>query len=143
MTVTPGSVWLDARGTQSAAHSERGIPRYVAEHARALVRTAPELIDSIALDPSVPVPASMEPLVGSRLLTWHSKTGPAGRPVPGIYHVMSPLEVTIPYDDIWPAWVRESGCRLVVTLYDLIPVIYRDQYLDVWGAFATALVAGG
>jgi glycosyltransferase involved in cell wall biosynthesis len=138
MSIAPDSVWLDARGTQSAAHSERGIPRYVAEHSKALLRMAPELVGSVALSPAVPFPGSMEPLMGSGRLTWHSKMGPGGRPVPGIYHVMSPLEVTIPYDDIWPAWVRESGCRLVVTLYDLIPVIYRDEYLDVWGDFATA-----
>ena len=29
----PGSVWLDARGTQSVGHAERGIARYVTEHA--------------------------------------------------------------------------------------------------------------
>ena len=33
----PGSVWLDARGTQSVGHAERGIARYVSEHAQALL----------------------------------------------------------------------------------------------------------
>src|SRR4051794_32707110 len=141
MNIAPGSVWLDARGTQSASHSERGIPRYVAEHARALVGTAPELVGSVALDPSAPIPRSMEPLIGSGLLTWHSSTGPGGRPVPGIYHVMSPFEIPLGYDEIWPAWVRDSRCRLVVTLYDLIPVVMRDQYLADWGEWATAWTA--
>ena len=103
MTIAPGSVWLDARGTQSAAHSERGIPRYVAEHARALVATAPELIGSIGLDPAVPAPQSLEPLMRSGLLTWYSKTRAAGRPVPTTYHVMSPFEIELGYDDVWPA----------------------------------------
>ena len=141
MTIAPGSVWLDARGTQSAAHSERGIPRYVAEHARALVATAPELIGSIGLDPAVPAPQSLEPLMRSGLLTWHSKTRAAGRPVPTTYHVMSPFEIELGYDDVWPAWIRESGARLVVTLYDLIPVVMRERYLDAWGDAATAWMA--
>ncbi|HEX6586565.1 MAG TPA: glycosyltransferase [Solirubrobacterales bacterium] len=141
MSIAPGSVWLDARGTQSAAHSERGIPRYVAEHARALVATAPEMIGSIGLDPAVPAPESLEPLMGSGLLAWHSKTRAAGRRVPTIYHVMSPFEIELGYDDVWPAWIRESGARLVVTLYDLIPVVMRERYLDAWGDAATAWMA--
>src|SRR5262245_21185277 len=107
MSLERGSVWLDARGAQSPAHGERGIPRYVAEHSRALVENSPELIGSIGIDPAAPPPPSLDPLMGSGVLTWHSKTRVAGRPVPSIYHVMSPFEVPIPYEDIWPAWTRE------------------------------------
>ena len=128
-----GSVWLDARGTQSAAHGERGVARYIAEHAQALVALAPESIGSIGLDPEAPVPRSMEPLAQSGLLSWHRRTRAPVRPPPGIYHVMSPFEVTIGLDDIWPAWIREARSRLVVTLYDLIPMVMRDQYLEEWG----------
>jgi hypothetical protein len=133
MRQAEGSVWLDARGTQSAAHGERGVARYIAEHAQALVALAPESIGSIGLDPEAPVPRSMEPLAQSGLLSWHRRTRPPVRPVPGIYHVMSPFEVTIGLDDIWPAWIREARSRLVVTLYDLIPMVMRDQYLEEWG----------
>ena len=75
----------------------------------------------------------MEPLAQSGLLSWHRRTRAPVRPPPGIYHVMSPFEVTIGLDDIWPAWIREARSRLVVTLYDLIPMVMRDQYLDEWG----------
>ena len=44
MALDPGSVWLDARGTQSVGHAERGIARYVTEHALALLELAPETI---------------------------------------------------------------------------------------------------
>ena len=128
-----GSVWLDARGTQSAAHGERGVARYIAEHAQALVAGVPESIGSIGLDPEAPVPRSMEPLAQSGLLSWHRRTRAPVRPPPGIYHVMSPFEVTIGLDDISPAWIREAGSRLVVTLYDLIPMVMRDHYLAEWG----------
>jgi glycosyltransferase involved in cell wall biosynthesis len=141
MSIPPGSVWLDARGAQSAAHGERGIPRYVAEQARALVETAPELIGSVAIDPAAPPPPTLDPLMGSGLLTWHTKTRAAGRTAPGTYHVMSAFEVPIGLDDIWPAWIQQSGSRLVVTLYDLIPIVMRDRYLADWKDWATAWVS--
>ena len=78
--------------------------------------------------------------MGSGLLTWHSKTRAAGT-VPTTYHVMSPFEIELGPDDVWPAWIRESGARLVVTLYDLIPVVMRERYLDAWGDAATAWMA--
>jgi glycosyltransferase involved in cell wall biosynthesis len=140
MSIEPGSVWLDARGAQSAAHGERGIPRYVAEHSLALVESAPELIGTIGIDPAAPPPRTLEPLMGSGKLGWHSKTR-AARPLPAIYHVMSAFEVPIGLDDIWPAWVRDSRCRLVVTLYDLIPIVMRDRYLADWRDWATAWVS--
>ena len=56
MGLDPGSVWLDARGTQSVGHAERGIARYVTEHARALLELAPETIGGVGLSPDFPVP---------------------------------------------------------------------------------------
>ena len=141
MGVAPGSVWLDARGTQSAAHGERGVARYIAEHARALVEEAPEAIGSIGLEPGVPPPPSMEPLIGSGLFAWHRRTRAPDRPVPGIYHVMSPFEVTKDFDDIWPPWIREAASRLVVTLYDLIPMVMHDRYVAEWRHMGTAWMA--
>jgi glycosyltransferase involved in cell wall biosynthesis len=141
MDVAPGSVWLDARGTQSAAHGERGVARYIAEHARALVDLAPEAIGSIGLEPGVPPPPSMESLVGSGLFAWHRRTRSPDRPVPGIYHVMSPFEVTMDFDDVWPPWIRDAGSRLVVTLYDLIPMLMREQYIADWGHNGVAWMA--
>ena len=138
MSLEPGSVWLDARGTQSAAHGERGVARYVAEHSRALLEASPGLVGSIGLDPSVQVPPSMRPLIGSGVLRWHHRLRPDGPP-PSIYHVMSPFEFSMEIEDIWPAWARERDCRLVVTLYDLIPLVMRDDYLteEVWGHMGT------
>jgi glycosyltransferase involved in cell wall biosynthesis len=140
MALDPGSVWLDARGTQSIGHAERGIARYVAEHSRALLEIAPELIGWIGLSDKVPLPESAGALLDSGKLAWHDKDeGPSG-PAPAIYHVMSPFEADFELDDVWPAWSRE-GSRLVVTLYDLIPLIMRDQYNADWGYWATAWIA--
>jgi len=141
MSIPPGSVWLDARGAQSAQHAERGIARYVAEHIRALVKLAPEAIGSIGLDSRTPPPPSLESLVGTGKFAWHRRTRGPDRPVPEIYHVGSPFEASLEFDDIWPVWMREGGSRLVVTLHDLIPLIMYDEYVRDWGANGLSWVA--
>jgi glycosyltransferase involved in cell wall biosynthesis len=134
----PGSIWLDARGTQTIGHAERGIARYVTEHAAALLELAPEAIGGIGLSPDVPLPAPAEPLLSSGKSAWVTgETGPSG--VPPIYHVMSPFEADLGLEEIWPAW--SHGSRLVVTLYDLIPLIMRERYNANWGYMATAWIA--
>jgi glycosyltransferase involved in cell wall biosynthesis len=134
MAIDPGSVWLDARGTQSIGHAGRGIARYVAEHARALLEVAPDAISAIGL----PVPPIAEPLQRSGKSVWQSAGGPNGD-LPSIYHLMSPFEADVGLDKIWPAWSRDA--RLVVTLYDLIPLIMRERYNADWGYMATAWIA--
>jgi glycosyltransferase involved in cell wall biosynthesis len=143
MPLAPDSVWLDARGTQSAAHGERGVARYVAEHTKALLKLAPEAIGAIGLDRDVPIPPSMKTVEGSGLISWHSSTRTDGTPPPAIYHVMSPFEMTMTLEDIWPVWIRRSQARVVVTLYDLIPLVMREDYLteSSWGHMGTVWTA--
>jgi glycosyltransferase involved in cell wall biosynthesis len=143
MSLAPDSVWLDARGTQSAAHGERGVARYVAEHTKALLASAPEAIGAIGLDRAVPIPPSMQALEGSGLISWQTSTRTDGPPLPAIYHVMSPFEMTMTLEEIWPVWIRRSEARVVVTLYDLIPLVMREEYLteSSWGHMGTVWTA--
>jgi glycosyltransferase involved in cell wall biosynthesis len=140
MDIERGSVWLDGRGAQSIAHSGRGIPRHVSELIPALIETAAEEIGAIALDPDLPVPPALERFAGSGLLVEHGGA-PTDRPAPEIFHLLSPFEADLPYERIWPQWMRESGCRLVATLHDLVPVVMREQYLAEWGYRAVAWTA--
>jgi glycosyltransferase involved in cell wall biosynthesis len=139
MALDPGSVWLDARGIQSVGHAERGIARYVTEHARALLDLAPETIGGVGLSPDFPVPPIADPVLESGKTAWQTQDhGPAGE-LPPIYHVMSPFEAELDLDEIWPPWSRSS--RLVVTLYDLIPLVMHERYSADWGYMATAWIA--
>jgi glycosyltransferase involved in cell wall biosynthesis len=139
VALSPGSVWLDARGTQSVGHAERGIARYVTEHALALLELAPEAIGWIGLSPDIPVPPTAEPLERSgKVVRQGPDRGPADE-LPAIYHVMSPFEAELSLDEIWPPWSRDT--RLVVTLYDLIPLIMHERYNADWGHMATAWIA--
>ena len=46
-----------------------------------------------------------------------------------IYHVLSPFELAVPAGELWPSWAAEGGLRLVVTLFDLIPLLFPGRYL--------------
>jgi glycosyltransferase involved in cell wall biosynthesis len=130
VTLPPRSVWLDARSTQNVENPERGIARFVAEHARALVDLAPEVVASIRLDPALPTPASLESLSASSLVDRRSEAEVAADRHPPIYHNPSPFELASDLDEVWPWWARGDEVRTVVTLHDVIPLIFRDMYLQ-------------
>ncbi len=50
-----------------------------------------------------------------------------------IYHVVSPFE-DLPIAQVWPVWARSPRHALVVTLHDLIPLLFADQYIPHSGA---------
>jgi len=127
MSLPRAGVYIDARGTQAVESAHRGIGRFVAEHITALLKVAPEAIGTIGYDPDLPLSSALEPLAGSGLLE-PLGSPPAGKEHPAIYHVMSPFELGPDLDGIWPPWSRGDGCRLVVTLHDVIPIVMRDFY---------------
>lgn len=132
MSLPRASVCLDAQGTQSHDHHDRGIARYVVEHVRALHRAEPDALHSILLNPTLPLRGSLDWLLGDRRLGWTTSDRrvsrrPAG--TPPIYHVMSPFELQQPIDALWPTWARVSRVRTVVTLYDTIPLVFPEHYL--------------
>lgn len=127
MTVPPDSVWLDVQGTQNREHFDRGIPRYIRDHALGLVRTAPEAIAAVGLNPDLPLTGNLDAFVGTGLLRWRDQRRPER--VPRVFHVMSPFELQLPLDAVWPPWARTIGVKTVVTLYDLIPLVFADHYL--------------
>jgi glycosyltransferase involved in cell wall biosynthesis len=133
MSLPARTVCLDAQGAQSPGHQDRGIARYIAEHARALHRIRPEALHSVLLNPTLAFTGNLGWLLGEGRLGW--TTGDrrvACRPKspPAIYHVMSPFELQHTLDELWPAWARGSDIRTVVTLYDLIPLVFPDHYLS-------------
>lgn len=121
-------VWLDVRATQGAAKSERGISRYIAEQAKAIFALEPGAIAGVGTRSDLPVHPLLQPLSEETEL-FRPVQPPRSRP-PAIYHVMSPFELDIGLDELWPRWARRPGVQTVVTLYDLIPWILHEQYLN-------------
>ena len=132
MSLPSRSVCLDVQGAQNSAHLDRGIPRFIVEHARALVQRDRAMIDSVVASPLRPLTGNLNWLLGSGLLGWATgdrRVTRRPRGVPAIYHVMSPFELERPLDELWPQWARSSAVKTVVTLYDLIPLIFEEHYL--------------
>src|SRR5919204_124067 len=117
------SVLVDIQAVQSPAHAERGIARYVLNLANALERRHAALVAGYLLNPSLPVPGTVEPLLGRGRISFSDRVDPTGV---RIQHVASPIE-NVPLEQLLPPYTR--GLRLVVTLYDLIPKLFPDVYL--------------
>ena len=131
MTLPSRSVCLYADGAQYPLHLDRGIARQVSEHAHALHALAPSILHSVQLNPEFPLTGNLSSFLGSGLLQWAGEPS-AGtrRPVPRLYHVMSPFEPPTPIDVMWPQWARDPRIATVVTLHDLIPLVLPEKYLD-------------
>ena len=132
MTLPSRSVCLYVDGAQNPASLDRGIGRQVSEHALAIYRLAPSVLHSVLLNPDRSLTGNLSSFVGSGLLGWGSGSRSADHHLPSdpprVYHIMSPFEGTAS-DAMWPRWARDSRIATVVTLHDLIPLIFADQYL--------------
>ncbi len=130
MTVQWGLI-LDIQGTQSEDHGERGIGRYISNHATALLQAG--TVRGLVLNPTLPFPGQIPAsLLTSPLLKWGTIgniEAAAGRSYTA-YHVMSPFELRPPLDAVLPPVVKELGLPVVTTLYDLIPLLEPQRYLS-------------
>jgi glycosyltransferase involved in cell wall biosynthesis len=134
MTLPKNAVCLYAEGAQNRAHFDRGIPRYVVEHVRAMHENRAEMLHSVLLSPELPLTGNLSWLLGTGLLGWSTDDRRvARRPgrAPLVYHIMSPFELGTPLQAMWPKWARDSRVATVVTLYDLIPLAFPEHYLTV------------
>jgi glycosyltransferase involved in cell wall biosynthesis len=129
VALPPGSIWLDAQGAQNRVHFDRGIARYVSELLRALLALAPDAVRAVGLNASHPLTANLESVLGSDVAVLRSvRQGPPA-PMPALYHAMSPFELDRSLDELWPEWARVPRVATVVTLFDVIPLVFEDHYL--------------
>jgi glycosyltransferase involved in cell wall biosynthesis len=122
-------VLLDLQGAQSVDHRDRGVARYVTELALAAERLGDRSpVEAYLLNPDLPLPGGIEPLVASGKLRFVDE--------PGVYrpgahvHLASPIELSIPIDRLLPPAAREAGLRFTATVFDLIPLAMPATYLE-------------
>jgi len=123
-------VVYDLRGAQTPYFPERGIPRYVTNHATALI-ARPEIASMTGLvHPDRPLPhvsallAAAGGLVGPRGPFTGGRAGGAVL----IHHIGSPFELDIPHRDLLPAGLRRPDVLRVATLFDVIPMVAPDAH---------------
>lgn len=123
-------VYCDMQAAQSPYNADRGIGRYLTEYARAVEQNHAGAVDGWILNPRLPIPLQMVELMHRSNVRWQDDEGLAR---PDIWHVLSPFEFSSrneSLENVWPKWARSARTRLVVTMYDLIPLIYSERYLS-------------
>jgi glycosyltransferase involved in cell wall biosynthesis len=123
---------LDLQGAQDVENGDRGIGRYVIEHARALLGRA-DAVAGLLLNPQLPFPGHLPAeLLDSPLLRWNTAEEMqrivADGPV--AYYLMSPFEFGSPGPVAIPQHVVREDTPLLATLFDLIPLNDPDRYLS-------------
>lgn len=118
------SVVVDLQALQSPDHRGRGIAKYALELALALEARDPGVVSRYLLNPDLPPPGDLGALIGT------GKVGYDEIPVGArLLHVLSPFELAVPINAVWPGWAHERGFRVCATVYDLIPLEHPDVYL--------------
>jgi glycosyltransferase involved in cell wall biosynthesis len=119
------SVLFDIQALQSPAHADRGVARYVRELAHALDERDPNAVSAFLLNPDMPAPKALQVFGSSQKIGSNSAIEQYEA---SIYHIGSPFEPAPRIDGIWPRAAQRS-MRLVVTLFDLIPLLFPQIYL--------------
>lgn len=133
MTSTESSygLFLDIQTTQHLLYNRRGIPRYVANQAVALLRH-PGLVRGVYFNPLRPFPDFLdEQLLKLPTLDWSTMGSfrRAAEQGPLAYYAMSPFETRRTSEAMLPPFAMRAEIPLVITMYDLIPLLRADKYL--------------
>lgn len=121
---------FDLQATQSSAHWDRGVARYVKEHVRALLRRGAG--EALLLNPHLPFPRRLEhDLLTSPLLGWNTQSElrrvaeRADGPI--AYHHTSPFEMGLRSEGDLPPHTLRGDVPVLATVYDLIPMRMMDR----------------
>jgi len=122
---------IDLQPLQGYSSRGRGIGRYVLEQVKAIVASHPDRVHSLLVNSHRGIPPDVEAFLDTGLVRPHTGEIPIvdGLP-PDTYYVTSPFEFDLTLEEIWPIWARDPAIETVVTLYDLIPVLFPDHYLS-------------
>ncbi len=116
-------VLIDLVAAQSPSYRGRGIARYATDLARAMVARYPELVSAVAVHPELGAPAGAEDMGD-----WVTAE-PDWDKIAAV-HLCSVFEPEVPVRLFWPRPASASRAWLAVTVYDLIPDIFPDWYLE-------------
>lgn len=109
------------------ANAVRGIGRWTSGYVQALVASRPELVAAVSIDRRLPIPSVVQ-LLPQDVPVVVSEERPAGgsedRLVFHAFSIFEDLELT----RVWPLWAQDPSVGLVVTIYDMIPARFPEDY---------------
>lgn len=120
-------VVLALQGAQMPANAIRGIGRWSHQLTRALVANHRDLVAAVSLDPQLPLPRVIHELPNDLPIIFTNQRPTVRSDERLIFHQMSVLE-DLDLRRIWPTWAREPEVGLAVTVYDMIPPLFPDEY---------------
>jgi glycosyltransferase involved in cell wall biosynthesis len=118
--MTPGPVLFDLQTLQSPGLREGAVARYAYELAVALEQAHPQLVGRYLLNPDLPVPGDLGPLVSAGKVGYQDPSDPVAAEA-HLLHVISPFDPAVAMERIWPRWAHERGLRLCATVCDPVP----------------------
>ena len=130
MSLTSGPVVLDLQALQSPDFRGRGIARYAYELAVALERDHPELVGRYLLNPDLPPPGDLGPLLGSGKVDYADSPDSGSRRCPPPPRAVALRARRCRSTASGPAGRTRRGLRFCATVYDLIPLEHQHPYLD-------------
>ena len=130
---SPLRLVLDIQATQSELHYERGIARYVSDLARELLRRYGPSVESLCLNPTRNYPRFLHhKILSSGKLRWggpNALRAASRAGTPWVYLIMSPFELC-QTETVFPPAVERNGGFNAAILYDLIPLLHPEVYLQ-------------
>ncbi len=122
-------VILGMQGVQMPANALRGIGRWCTEFIVSLLESHPGMVAGICVDDRLALPHLLARL-GLDVPVFRTSDGPPAALRSGdVFHVLSPLE-DLTIDRIWPVWARGPEVGLVATVFDMIPLLFPDDYFQ-------------
>jgi glycosyltransferase involved in cell wall biosynthesis len=127
--VSEPRVIIGMQGVQMPANALRGIGRWCTEYIVSLLESHPGMVAGICVDDRLALPHLLARL-GLDVPVFRTSDGPPAALRSGdVFHVLSPLE-DLTIDRIWPVWARGPEVGLVATIYDMIPLLFPEDYFQ-------------
>lgn len=120
---------VDLLGIQNRDHGERGVARYILNLAMALEALNPALVDVYLVHSHLPIPGVLDPLVASGKVREASEFARSAPSAGGSFLASSLFELDEADETVIPLWARGQEWELVAILYDLIPLLFPEDYL--------------
>jgi glycosyltransferase involved in cell wall biosynthesis len=109
------------------ANALRGIGRWSSAFVQSLVNHHPELAAAVSIDRRLPVPSVVQLLPEDIPVLFTEERPPEKDGERLVFHALSVFEA-LELTRIWPTWAQDASVGLVVTVYDMIPSLFPQDY---------------